>query len=220
MFGMFAGMYYWIPKFTGRMLNEKLGQLNFWLMFIGFNLTFQPMMVLGLLGMPRRIASYPEDYGWDLWNMIATVGAFTIAASVLVFIINFLLSVRNGERAGDDPWDARTLEWSIPSPPPHYNFAKIPVVHSVDAYWHEKYVEDPDGRPVPVPAGAAVETHVETHEEEHDIHMPSPSFWPLIAAIGLPLIALGLLYSYAITAVGGMVLVVGLYGWVYEPASE
>jgi cytochrome c oxidase subunit 1 len=223
-FGLFAGIYYWAPKFTGRLLNEKLGQLNFWLMFIGFNLTFQPMMVAGLLGMPRRIASYPENYGWDLWNALATAGAFTIAAGVLVFIINFIWSAKNGEEAGEDPWDGRTLEWTIPSPPPHYNFAKIPVVHGIDAFWHEKYVEDPNGRPVPIPAGAAAvahgdEGHGAGHDEGHDIHMPAPSYWPLIAAIGLPTIALGLLYSYAIVAVGGIVLLTGIYGWVLEPAD-
>jgi cytochrome c oxidase subunit 1 len=219
-FGIFAGIYYWAPKFTGRLLNEKLGQLNFWLMFIGFNLTFQPMMILGLLGMPRRIASYPEDYGWDLWNGIATGGAFMIALGVLVFIINFIWSAKNGEEAGDDPWDARTLEWSIPSPPPHYNFAKIPTVHGVDAFWHEKYVEDAEGRPVPIPAGAAVATHDGGgHDEGHDIHMPAPSFMPLIAALGLPIVALGLLYSYPLIAVGGIIGLVGLYGWVLEPAD-
>jgi cytochrome c oxidase subunit 1 len=204
-FGLFAGIYYWAPKFTGRLLNERLGQLHFWLMFIGFNLTFQPMMVLGLLGMPRRIA---------------TGGAFIIAAGVLVFIINFILSARNGEEAGNDPWDGRTLEWSIPSPPPHYNFAKIPTAHSVDAFWHEKYVEDPSGRPVPIPAGAAT-VHDEPvgHEHGHGIHMPAPSYWPLIAAIGLPIIGLGLLYSYPVIAIGGIITIVGLYGWVLEPAG-
>ncbi len=218
-FGLFAGIYYWAPKFTGRLLNEKLGQLHFWLMFIGFNLTFQPMMVLGLLGMPRRINSYPDDYGWDLWNAIATVGAFTIAASIAVFIINFFWSNKNGEVAGDDPWDGRTLEWTIPSPPPHYNFAKIPVVHGLDPFWHEKYVEDANGLPVPVPAGASVAAHEDGHGDPHDIHMPAPSYWPLIAALGLPLMALGLLYSYPVIAVGAAVLLVGLYGWVLEPAD-
>ncbi len=218
-FGLFGGIYYWFPKFTGRLMSEKLGQVNFWLLFVGFNLTFQPMMVLGLLGMPRRIATYPEDYGFDVWNLIATVGAFTIALGVLVFIINFIISLRGGEKTGNDPWDGRTLEWSIPSPPPHYNFAKIPQVHGLDPFWHEKYIEDRDGRPVPIPAGAAHGAN-EDDVDPHNIRMPSPSYFPLVAALGFPLIGLGLLYSFPVVAVGALVLVVGLYGWVYEPASE
>jgi cytochrome c oxidase subunit 1 len=221
LFALFGGAYYWWPKFTGKMLNEGLGQLHFWLMFIGFNLTFQPMMILGLMGMPRRIASYPEDYGWDLWNMIATAGAFTIAASIVVFMINVIVSMRKGEEAGADPWDGRTLEWSIPSPPPHYNFAKIPVVHSIDEWWHRKYIEDSKGIPVPVPAGAAAVAmgdHSEEHAEEHEeIHMPAPSYMPIIAAAGLPIVAIGLLYSYPLIALGAIVGLVGLYGWVLEP---
>jgi len=222
-FALFGGAYYWFPKFTGKYMSETLGQINFWLMFIGFNLTFQPMMILGLMGMPRRIASYPEDFGWDLWNLIATIGAFTIAAGVLVFMINFIISIRKQERdAGADPWDGRTLEWSIPSPPPHYNFAKIPQVHSVDEFWHQKYVEDAKGMPVRVPAGAAIATgngHDGHAEEAHDIHMPAPSYFPIIAALGLPIAALGLLYSYPLIALGGVIGLIGLYGWVLEPPS-
>jgi cytochrome c oxidase subunit 1 len=222
LFGLFAGAYYWFPKFTNRILNETWGQIHFWLMFIGFNLTFQPMMILGLMGMPRRIQTYPEDYGWDIWNMIATAGAFTIAAGILVFIINVIYSLRRGEEAGEDPWDARTLEWTIPSPPPHYNFARIPVVHSIDDFWHKKYAEDQQGKPVPVPAGGAVATHDEgdDHLDEHSIHMPNPSYFPLIAAIGFPIIATGLMYSEVLIALGAAISIVGLYGWVYEPASE
>jgi len=220
LFGLFAGAYYWFPKFTNRYLNETLGQIHFWLMFIGFNITFQPMMILGLMGMPRRIASYPEDYGWDLWNMIATFGAFTIALGILVFIINIIVSLRSKVEAGADPWDGRTLEWSIPSPPPHYNFAQIPVVHSLDDFWHRKYVEDSKGIPVPVPAGGAVATASDDAHGDgggHAIHMPAPSYFPLIAALGLPIAAIGLLYAYPLIAVGAMVGLVGLYGWVLEP---
>jgi cytochrome c oxidase subunit 1 len=221
-FGLFAGIYYWFPKFTGRLLDERWGQLQFWTMFIGFNVAFQPMMVLGLLGMPRRIYSYPDGLGWDIWNLVATAGAFLIAFSVLVFMINVVVSLRSKERAGADPWDGRTLEWAIPSPPPPYNFAEIPRVHARDGFWHQKYAEDEQGRPVPIVAGGANGDDAE-HEEEHGghgIHMPSPSFWPLIAAAGLPIIATGLIYDAAIVAVGGAVLVVGIYGWALEPASE
>ena len=130
---------------------------------------------------------------------MSTVGAFTIAASVLLFIINFIYSMRSGEKAGNDPWDGRTLEWTIPSPPPHYNFAEIPTVHARDAFWHEKYTEDADGPPAPGRGRRAANGHEDEHGEHdgHDIHMPSPSYFPLIAALGLPIMALGFIYDYA-----------------------
>ncbi len=221
-FGLFAGIYYWFPKFTGRMLHEGTGQLHFWLMFIGFNLTFQPMMVLGLLGMPRRISSYPEGMGWDVWNMVATAGAFLIALSILVFIYNVVASLRSKERAGADPWDGRTLEWTLPSPVPAYNFAEVPTVHARDDFWHRKYVEDESGRPLPSVAGGAHEVEEEAPEDggHHGIHMPSPSYFPIFAALGFPLIGFGLMYDPAIVAVGALVLLLGLYGWALEPATE
>ncbi len=220
MFGLFAGIYYWFPKFTGRMMHEGWGKLHFWIMFIGFNLTFQPMMILGLMGMPRRIQTYPDGYGYGFWNMMATVGAFMIASSILVFMYNVVRSLKKGEIAGDDPWDGRTLEWTIPSPPPAYNFAQIPQVHALDDFWHRKYAEDPKGRPIPVPAGASDHASHDEHADGHGIHMPSPSYFPLIAAAGLPLIATGLIYDMAIVAAGALVLLVGLYGWILEPATE
>jgi len=219
MFALFAGIYYWYPKFTGRLLNEGWGQVNFWLMFIGFNLTFQPMMISGLLGMPRRIYTYPDGMGWDVWNLTSTVGAFLIAASVLAFIVNVIVSMRDKRPAGADPWDGRTLEWTIPSPPPPYNFAEIPTVRARDDFWHRKYREDESGQPIPVVAGGAVEEEHATGDH-HAIHMPSPSFFPLIAALGFPMVALGLMYDYALVAAGAAVLVVGVYGWALEPASE
>ncbi len=129
-FGIFAGFYYWLPKITGKLLNEKLGVVHFVLMWVGFNLTFFPMHILGLLGMPRRIATYAGGQGWDVPNLLATVGAFMIATSVLIFMVNFVISLRKGKTAGDDPWEGNTLEWSISSPPPEHNFAVLPTVHS------------------------------------------------------------------------------------------
>jgi cytochrome c oxidase subunit 1 len=224
LFAIFGGIYYWFPKFTGRMLHEGLGKAHFWLMFLGFNLTFQPMMVLGVLGMPRRISTYPEGLGWDLWNMIATVGAFTIAASILFFMYNVFVSLRSKERAGADPWDGRTLEWTTPSPPPAYDFAEVPVVHARDDFWHRKYVENPEGVPVPAVAGGALSLSGDGEHAEatghHGIHMPSPSFFPLLTSLGPPLIAAGLIYDAAIVAVGAVVVLVGVFGWALEPASE
>jgi cytochrome c oxidase subunit 1 len=129
-FGIFAGFYYWIPKFTGFMMNEKLGKLQFWLMLLGFNLTFFPMHILGLEGMPRRIYDYAPGRGWSPLNGLATIGSWLIAVSVLIFIINFFYSKRKHVAAGDDPWEGNTLEWSVSSPPPSYNFDKVLPVYS------------------------------------------------------------------------------------------
>jgi heme/copper-type cytochrome/quinol oxidase subunit 1 len=142
-FGIFAGLYYWVPKITGRMFDDKLGKLHFLLMLIGFNVTFFPMHHLGLLGMPRRIATYAAGRGWETGNLIATIGAFLLAFSVLIFILN-VLKLRNGQPAGDDPWEGNTLEWSTASPPPEYNFREIPVVESerplFDARWRTSHL--------------------------------------------------------------------------------
>jgi cytochrome c oxidase subunit I len=129
-FGIFAGIFYWFPKMSGRFLNEFLGKLQFWVMFIGMNLAFMPMHVLGMLGMPRRISTYADQKGWGDWNSLSTMGAFLIAASVAIFLINFFISLRAPKNAPADPWEGNTLEWSIPSPPPAYNFDVIPEVRS------------------------------------------------------------------------------------------
>jgi cytochrome c oxidase subunit 1 len=235
-FGLFAGIYYWWPKMTGKLLSEAIGKVHFWLMLIGFNLTFGPMHILGLQGMPRRIYQYPPGRGWDTWNFIETIGAFLIAFSILVFLYNVVRTRLRGEAAGPDPWDARTLEWSIPSPPPPHNFDEIPVVSSVDALWHTKYAEGPEGELVPVVAGgsnghqdsAGAEQHLAADAGEHGrgeghghaIHMPSPSYFPLIAALGLAILAYGLLYSTILVVDGAITILVGLYGWALEPSAE
>src|SRR3990170_2605114 len=129
-FGVFAATYYWFPKMTGRRLNERLGKVHFWMHFIGFNLAFFPMHELGIQGMPRRIADYSPDAGWTLWNLASTGGAFLIAASILPFLVNVVATFINGEKVGDDPWEGNTLEWATSSPPPPYNFDRLPPIRS------------------------------------------------------------------------------------------
>jgi cytochrome c oxidase subunit 1 len=144
LFGIFGGFYYWFPKMSGRMYNEALAQVHFWLFFIGFHLTFDFMHIPGLLGMPRRIYTYEPGRGWDTWNLIVTVGVFFQGLGVLFFVTNLLWSYAKGKIAGNDPWDAWTLEWSTNSPPPAYNFASIPTVKSRRPLWDLKHPEDPD----------------------------------------------------------------------------
>jgi cytochrome c oxidase subunit 1 len=143
-FGVFSGLYYWYPKVTGRMLSERLGQWQFWLLYIGFFLTFGPMHISGMLGMPRRIYTYEADRGWALWNQLTTIGAIIQVPSFGLFIYNVLASLVRGRPAGSDPWNAWTLEWSTTSPPAPYNFEVIPEVRSRRPLWDLKHPDDPD----------------------------------------------------------------------------
>lgn len=221
-FGLIGGMYYWYPKVFGRMMNEKMGKIGFWMTLVGFNLTFGPMHLLGLAGQARRTWRYPDNLQLVFWNRVATVGAFTIALAVLLLIINLVRSRKHGEIAGADPWDARTLEWSIPSPAPEYNFLEIPEVHEVDDFWHRKYDEDEEGR-LMLRDGVDITAEplrVTTQEaiEKYGVHLPSPSFWPCIVAAGMPIIGYGLIFKFwGLCALGAVVIVTGLVGWAIEP---
>ncbi|MBI1802676.1 MAG: cbb3-type cytochrome c oxidase subunit I, partial [Chloroflexi bacterium] len=226
--GLFAGFYYWIPKMTGRMLSEKLGMIHFWLVMTGFNLTFLPMHLLGFEGMPRRIYTYHDGMGWDIWNFIETIGVFTIALGVLVFLWNLWISLRAGEHAGNDPWDGATLEWKIPSPPASYNFAVIPVVHSRRPFWDEKY----GGHDVTIPWHAEPSAGADggEHHGRH-FHMPSPSLYPAILAFGLLIVMFGLLYMKDLPALdplpmnplgiiaGVLVMAYAIAGWQGEVSA-
>jgi cytochrome c oxidase subunit 1 len=170
--------------------------------------------------MPRRIYTYAPNMGWNLWNMVSTVGAFVIAGSTCIFIYNVAVDTRRRPKdAPADPWDARTLEWMIPSPAPAYNFAEIPVVHEVDDYWHRKYGEDASGRLVRV---ADAEDFIQQPlPEGAHVHMPSPSYFPLVAACGLPIICYGLIYRvWPLSIVGALVLLGGIYAWGLEPSVD
>jgi cytochrome c oxidase subunit I len=216
LFGMVGGLYFWWPKIFARTLDEKLGWWHFWLMVIGFNLTFGPMHVVGLQGQPRRTASYNEGMGWDFWNLMETIGAFIIGISFLVFAYNIIVSRKNVSH-DPDPWDARTLEWGTTSPPPVHNFDDIPTVSHLDEWWHRKYQEDDQHRLVKV---GDVQYFSTPEGPSEPPHLPSPSYWPLVCALGLPFIAWGLLYTYWLCALGGALVMIAVYGWSLEPSVD
>ncbi len=207
--GILAGTYYWFPKITGKMLDETLGKLNFWLVFIGMNLTFFPMHFVGMNGMPRRIYTYSAEFGWEHMNQISSVGYIVLAIGILVFMWNVWQS-RNARRVSHDPWDAPGVEWSISSPPPPYNFAEIPQIQGRDHYWIVKENAEAAGTPIREP---------EAHVDPGSIHMPSPSYWPIFTAAGVALIGGGLLSHYALSFVGGIITMMGVIAWSNEPAS-
>ncbi|PYM60325.1 MAG: cytochrome c oxidase subunit I, partial [Candidatus Rokuibacteriota bacterium] len=202
LFGLFAGLYYWWPKMLGRRLDERLGKLHFWLMLVSFNLTFFPMHLLGLMGMPRRIYTYPRGLGWEVWNQVETVGAFGIGLATLVFMGNAWRSLARGDRAGADPWDGRTLEWAIPSPPRPYNFATVPTVRRRDALWLTKH---PDAR------GPGLTDLAALTMPPGAIHMPPPSAWPILTALAMLVLAIGPLLHPGLVVAGALLTVLGVY---------
>ncbi len=202
-FGLFAGMYYWWPKMTGRLLDETLGKWHFWLSFIGMNIAFFPMHFIGLLGMPRRIYTYSPELGVANLNLVSTIGAHLAGVAVLVFVWNVWRTRKRGQVAANDPWGGATLEWSIPSPPPPYNFSVIPTVESRLPRWRTE-VHAPMQDPPAVPPGP--------------VHIPGGSWWPLVASLGLPVLALApLTHTLWLAFVGVAILLVGIYGWAFEP---
>jgi cytochrome c oxidase subunit 1 len=205
MFALFAGMYYWIPKITGRMLSDRLGKLHFWIMLVSFNVTFFPQHFLGLHGMPRRTFTYESGLGFEAMNLMSTVGSMVLGASMLIFLWNVLRMLRKGEPAGANPWEGSTLEWSTTSPPPHYNFRVLPTVHSRDPLWAE---DTGDSMPGDDPSVA-------------DPHMPGPSFYPLLSAVGIIVMAAGALTTtFPVVFVGVGVLLFGVYGWAFQPLEH
>jgi len=224
--GLFAGFYFWWPKVFGKLLNERLGKWNFWLMFFGVNLTFGPMHILGMQGQPRRMVVWPDkltgDGFFDLafWNQVATWGSFMIALGVLLFIINIVYTAKKAGPAPLDPWDARTLEWMTASPPKAHNFDSIPTVHALDEFFHRKYEEvdtENGARLVKVKSAEEILAAEEARADAH-IHLPSPSYWPIVLAFGLPIIAYGVIYNLLLSVVGAAIMLLGIFGWVLEPS--
>jgi cytochrome c oxidase subunit 1/cytochrome c oxidase subunit I+III len=224
-FPIFGAIYYWMPKMTGRMLDERLGRISFWTMFVGFNLAFFPMHVLGLLGMPRRVYTYQPGLGWDGLNVLATIGGFMFAIGTGITLVNFVISRRRGAPAGPNPWQADTLEWAIASPPPHYNFAAIPVVYSRHPLWDEEFAIATSGEDRATEAfgeegAAARETPITAGlqaDAEDTMVVPPETVLPFVLALGIALFFVGLIVEGPIIGVIGVGLgIVGILWWAWR----
>jgi cytochrome c oxidase subunit I+III len=211
-FPLLGAFYYWFPKMTGRLLDERLGRWNFWLLFIGVNLTFFPMHLLGLEGMPRRVYTYLAETGWGPLNLLATIGAVLVVLGVLLFVINVAVSAGRGALAGDDPWGADTLEWATSSPPPPYNFIHTPVVEGRAPLWE---------RPGELPAVTGLRTDVrdvlvttllDARPDSRHRH-PPPTIWPLLTAIATTIMFVTLIFTPWGAAIGTPLLLLSLLGW-------
>ena len=219
-FPIFAGLYYWFPKITGKLMSETLGKWNFWTMFVGFNLTFFPMHISGVLGMPRRVWTYHRGVGLEIPNLLSTLGAYLMAISVTLFLANFFLSYYRGQLAGNDPWHANTLEWATESPPPPYNFRAMPTVGSPDPLWD-------NGTPDEGPAARELDRVRDNYREtfgttlleadpEAIIRMPGESVWPVFLAGALLVFFVGALLSQLVIVIIGFVLaLIGVGGWLW-----
>jgi len=222
--GLFAGFYYWWPKMFGKMLSERLGKWNFWVMVIGMNMTFGPMHIIGLQGQPRRMMNWTEAragtgfFNFGFWNLVSSIGSFILAVGVFLFIVNVWITTRKGVKAPLDPWDARSLEWMTASPPKEHNFDSIPTVHALDEFFHRKYEENHDtGEVTRVATAEEILAEMEANADKH-IHLPSPSYWPILLALGLPIMAYGVIYNLLLTAIGGLIVLLSMFGWALEPS--
>ncbi|MSU46754.1 MAG: cytochrome c oxidase subunit I [Lacunisphaera sp.] len=222
-FALLAAIHFWFPKFFGRMVPEFWGKVSFWLIFVGFNCTFFPMHFLGLNGMPRRTWIYDSNMGWNEGNLFATIGAYLLGLGIFTYFAVLVYSFFKGQKCGNDPWDARTLEWSIPSPPPEHNFAAIPQVHARDAWWYEKTHQEEIAK--------EKAANIKAEEAHGGIHIPDQSWYPIIAGMGLlfgtynlaqlkhPVVMFGnqVLGSHAPLAIAGLsIVVLACYLWSLE----
>jgi len=218
-FPLFGAFYYWYPKITGRMLSEGLGALSFALFFTGFNLTFFPMHILGLRGMPRRVYTYVPDTGWGSLNLLASIGAIFLATGVLVFIIDAVRAWRVGVAAGDNPWEAGTLEWGTDSPPPGANFVDLPTVAGPEPLW-----DNPPDQPVVVGLRTDVRdvlvTYMMDAEPDHRIEFPGPSYWPFLTALSTTALFIGSIFTPRAVVTCALPLFVSMVGWFWPKSAD
>jgi len=221
LFSLLAGIHYWFPLMFGRKVSEFWGKLSFWVIFCGFNITFFPLHFVGLDGMPRRTFTYDANMGWSQGNLVATIGAFILGVGVAIYFGVMIYTFFKGERTRHDPWDARTLEWSLPNPPPEYNYRVIPTVHARDNWWYEKHHQ--------AEVSAENAKHAAEEAAHGGIHMPFQSIYPFFAGIGILIGAIGIAVidpnpdphviigrKLAVTLVGLLILVVSVYLWSLE----
>jgi len=213
-FAVFAGIYYWFPKVTGRLLSDRLGKVQFWMTIVGFSVTFLPMYALGLMGMPRRVYTYAPDVGWGSLNLVSSIGGYFLATSFLLFIYNLVRSARSGEPAGDNPWQAWSLEWATSSPPPHGNFSALPPITSERPLWDLEHAGD---APAAADPAAVVWRPLDPVPEQSTIT-------PFFVALSLLIVAIGLLSTPVVIALGAGLLLVTLAVWMggrwVEPEIE
>ena len=219
LFPLFGAFYYWLPKISGHLLNETAGRWHFWLLFIGFNVTFFPMHWLGLAGMPRRVYTYPDGIGWSGMNLLASIGAAIIAISIVMFLANLAWSLRRGATAGDNPWGAGTLEWATASPPPAYNFAAPPIVAGREPLWVE-----PDVQRVATGLRSDIREVLVTHlldaSPDHRYPFPDPSIWPLLAALATTGMFIGSIFTPWAIPIGALPMLVTFTGWFWPKSPE
>jgi cytochrome c oxidase subunit 1/cytochrome c oxidase subunit I+III len=229
-FPIFGALYFWLPKMTGRMLSERIGKVSFWTMFVGFNLAFFPMHILGFLGMPRRIYTYKAGLGWEGLNLVSTIGGFLFGFGTLLTLIAIIKARINGAPAGNNPWDADSLEWATTSPPPDYNFLAIPVVESRHPLWDQVPLpvgasgEDAATRSYGPPGALDRETPITAGLEsapEESMVIPTETYLPLVLAVGIAALFVALLVKAVLVLVFGVALAtVAMVMWTWRTEED
>jgi cytochrome c oxidase subunit 1 len=218
-FPLFGALYYWFPKITGRMMSERVGRWVFGLIFTGFNLTFFPMHILGFKGMPRRVYTYLPETGWGALNLLATLGGVILTLGILVFLIDAVRSARAGELAGDNPWDAETLEWATSSPPPDYNFLHLPIVTGREPVWEQRE-EKPVVTGVRSDLREVLITKLHDAEPDHKELLPEPSIWPFLSAVAVTGLFVGSIFTPWAVPIGAIPATIAMIFWFWPTRKQ